>query len=171
MAIGDVAKVSAHLATFVDRPGADGQPSVSANDSALVTLQFENDAQAIVQVSAVAHRADRLVDINVHLHGSAGTLEAEQIFFGVESGATLRGVRYDEKQFSRLTVPEQLRLSLAEDDVFDPYVKQAVGPRLFVEAILEDRPVSPDFYDGFKVQEVIEAVLESHQNGCWVSLR
>jgi predicted dehydrogenase len=168
--IGDISKVSAHLATHIDRPGANDQPAASVNDSALVTLQFDNEAQATIQVSAVAHQADRVVDINVLLHGASGTLEAEQILFGAEAGATIRGVRHNEKRFGRLVVPDELRKNLDGDELFDPYAKQSVGPRLFIDAILEDRPVSPNFHDGVKVQEVIDAALESHRNGCWVSL-
>lgn len=168
--LGDIHKVSAHLATFVDRPDVEGRPSDSANDSALVILQLEDDAQGIIQVSAVTHRADRGVDINVVLHGDAGTLEVEHNFWGPNTGATIRGARHDEEKFSRLAVPDELQKDVAEDEIYDPYVKQSAGPRLFIDAILEDRPVSPDFYDGFKVQEVIDAALESQRTGCWVSL-
>jgi len=168
--LGDIHKVSAHLAAFVNRPGIDGRPTDSANDSALVTLQFKDDAQGIVQVSSVAHRADRGVDINVVLHGAEGTLEVEHNFWGPNTGATIRGARHDEEQFSRLAVPEELRKNLDAREIYDPYIKQSAGPRLLIDAILEDRPISPDFYDGFKVQEVIDAALESHRSGCWVSL-
>jgi predicted dehydrogenase len=168
--IGDVRKVSAHLATFVDRPGADGQPSIPTNESAFVTLQFDNDAQAMVQASIVAHQADREASIRVRLHGDAGTLEAEHIFFGTEASAVIRGARHNEDQFSILTVPEDFTKNLADGEIFDPYIKQGVGPRLFIDAILDDRPVTPNFYDGLKVQEVVDAAIEAHRKGCWVSL-
>ena len=45
-----------------------------------------------------------------------------------------------------------------------------IGNRLFIDAILEDRPITPSFREGLKVQEVIEAALASHQQGKWVSL-
>jgi len=41
--------------------------------------------------------------------------------------------------------------------------KQAVGPRLFVDAILEDRPLRPDFGDGHAVQCVVEAALRTER--------
>lgn len=165
--IGDVSKVSAHLATFVDRPGLDGQPAMAANDSALVMLAFDNGAQATIQVSAVNHHTD----MGVLLHGDSGTLEAKHLLSGGESAITIQGIRHNEAQFGRLVIPDELQQNLDEADLLDPYLKQSVGPRLFIDAILEDRPISPDFYDGFKVQEVIDAALESHRNGCWVSLK
>ena len=51
-----------------------------------------------------------------------------------------------------------------------PFLDQPIGARLFVDAIKEDRPVSPSFYDGLKAQEVIDAAFESHRSECWVSL-
>ena len=168
--LGDVRKVSAHLATFIDRLGVDGKPAEPVNDTAVVTLQHEQGTQSIIQVSAMTHKADRIVDINVLLHGANGSLEAEHIFYGSETSVKILGARHDEEVFSRLAIPNELRADLGEDDPFEPYVKHSAGPRLFVDAILEDRPLSPDFYDGFKVQEVIDAALESHRRGGWVSL-
>ena len=47
---------------------------------------------------------------------------------------------------------------------------QPLGDRLFVDAILKDVPVSPNFYDGLQVQAVIDAAQRSHQHGQWVEL-
>jgi predicted dehydrogenase len=168
--VGDIAKVSAHLGTYVERPGINDQPPVPANDAALVMLQFENQTQAMIQVSAVAHQADRGVGIDIQLHGDRGTLEVEHIFFGSEAGVTLRGSQRDEEKFEVISVPDDLRKTLDASELMDPFIKQSAGPRLFVDSILKDKPVTPDFYDGLKVQEVIDAVIESHQNECWVSL-
>jgi predicted dehydrogenase len=168
--VGDIRKVSAHLATFVDRPGADGQPSIPTNESAFVTLQFDNEAQAMVHASVLAHQGDRAASISIRLHGDAGTLEAEQILFGAEAGAVIRGARQGEEQFGLLTVPENLAKNLDGNDIFDPYKKQAVGPRLFIDAIINEQPMTPNFYDGLKVQEVIDAAIEAHRKECWVSL-
>lgn len=168
--LGDVRKVSAHLATYVECPGADGRPAESTNDSAWVTLELKSGAQALVQASSVAHRADRDVDIKVVLHGAAGTLDVEHNFGYEEDPVTILGARDEEAAFSPLPIPEALLENLENGELFEPYVKKAAGPRLFIDGILEDRPVSPDFYDGFKVQEVIDAALESHRKGCWVSV-
>jgi predicted dehydrogenase len=168
--VGEIAKVHADLATFVERPGAEGQEPVPANDSALLTLQFDNGAQGMVQASAVAYQGDRSMELSVVLHGDAGTLESAWIYSGTEASATIRGARHDEEQFRLLAVPDHIRQNLDIADFMDPFVKQSAGPRLFIDAILSDRPVSPDFYDGLKVQEVIDAALESHQSGSWVSL-
>lgn len=51
-----------------------------------------------------------------------------------------------------------------------PFHNQSIGPRLFVDAIVENRAVSPSFYEGLKAQEVIDAAFESHRRGGWVTL-
>jgi hypothetical protein len=33
---------------------------------------------------------------------------------------------------------------------------------------LKAQPAFPSFYEGLKVQEVIDAAIESHRNGCWI---
>jgi predicted dehydrogenase len=50
------------------------------------------------------------------------------------------------------------------------FLTQPVGDRLFVDAILEGRQVSPSFYDGLKAQEVMDIAIRSHEQGVWVSL-
>ncbi len=168
--MGGISKVNAQLASYVDRSGVDGKSLLPTNDSAFVNLQFDNGAQAMIQVSGVAYMGDRGGEINVVLHGASGTLEADHILFGKDAGATLFGGRHDEERFGVLTVPSNLQQDLNTSEFMDPYVKQSAGPRLFIDAILENRLISPNFYDGLKVQEAIDAALESHRTGCWVSL-
>jgi predicted dehydrogenase len=51
-----------------------------------------------------------------------------------------------------------------------PGRKQSVGNRLFINAILEDRPLDSTFYDGWKVQQVIDAAIASHEQGRWIAV-
>jgi predicted dehydrogenase len=173
--VGDIARVSAHLTTFMERSGPDSQPLDPANDAALLAVEFVNGAQGIIQVSAVAHLGDRGVEQHLILHGEAGTLQAKVLFEGVESEAVIRGARHYEGQFQTLPIPDELwgevdRSASPSAQVPGLFAKHSVGSRQFIEAIVEDQPVSPNFYDGFKVQEVVDAAIESHRSGCWVSL-
>jgi len=169
--VGDIAKVCGHLATFIDRPGTNGQRLDPANDAALLAIQFVNGAQGMIQVSAVAHVGERDQEQHIVLHGEEGTLEVAFTF----TGAEIRGARHDEEHFRILPVPDELwgevdRTNPFLDQLFEPFVKQSIGTRLFIDAIAEDRPVTPNFYDGFRVQAVIDAAIESHQSGQWISL-
>jgi predicted dehydrogenase len=174
--IGDIARVSASLTTFVERVGpAEDQPLEPANDSALLLVEFENGAQGSIQVSAVTHTADRGVEQHLSLYGEGGTLHADVVFEGVENGSVIRGARQNEAQFQTLPLPDELWGQVEPPEVLAAvvpglFMKQAAGSRLFIDGIVEDRPVSPNFYDGFKVQQVVDAAIESHRTGCWVSL-
>ena len=163
--VGDIARVSAHLATYVNRSGPEGQPLDPANDSAVVLLEFVNGAQGVIQVSAVAHSGGS--GQHVTLYGEGGTLDAGYTF----PGTTLQGARHDQEQFEPLAVPDSFWGPVDRSDPWNVFDKQSVGDRLFIDAILEDRPVSPNFYDGWKVQQVIDAAIESHDRGTWVAVQ
>jgi predicted dehydrogenase len=172
--VGDISRVNAHLAINVDRVNSDDRALSSANDAAVLTLEFANGAQGILQVSAVAHLADRGGEQRIMLHGEAGTLEMDVPHSGA-SDAVLRGARHDEQHFHAIAISdnpeENVTYTKPPYSYFtDLYTQRSVGARQFIDAILEDRPVSPSFFDGLKVQEVIDAAIESHANGCWVTL-
>jgi predicted dehydrogenase len=57
-----------------------------------------------------------------------------------------------------------------DDDIFDVFRTEAVGDRLFIDAILQDRPVSPDFYDGLRAQQVIDAAILSNREARWAAV-
>ena len=40
----------------------------------------------------------------------------------------------------------------------------------FIDSLLANQPVSPNFYDGMRAQQVIDAAIESHQSGQWITL-
>ncbi|MDQ3854815.1 MAG: Gfo/Idh/MocA family oxidoreductase, partial [Chloroflexota bacterium] len=159
--VGDIAGVSAHLATFVERPGPQGQPYVPANDSAVLNVGFENGAHGTIYASVVSHMADRGQHNHVALYGDAGSLELDATF----SGGELRGVRADEERFATLPLPHDLDPTASSDVDRGP----SVGDRAFIDAIVEDRPVSPSFYDGWRVQQVIDAAFASQEQGSWIS--
>jgi predicted dehydrogenase len=166
--LGDVAKVSAHLASFIGRVDAQGQRLEGTNDSAILTLLFQSGAQASIHLSSVVHIGDRGQEQQVILSGEGGTLEIRQTF----AGAEVYGARHDEQRFSRL-----LALDFTADPatqplaaMLAPFQEQAIGPRLFIDAIVENRPVAPNFYDGLKAQAVIDAAFESHRSGGWINV-
>ncbi|MBT4498839.1 MAG: Gfo/Idh/MocA family oxidoreductase [Gemmatimonadetes bacterium] len=170
--MGEIAKVSANLANFVERPGPDGRPIDPANDSALLTLQFANGSQGAIHASAVAHLGSHHPEQQFVLHGEAGTLEVEFCFGGQY---TVRRTRHDEKQAETLPIPSDILEGLNANSpslewIGQLFTEQAAGDRLFIDAILKDRPVSPSFYDGLAVQKVIDAAIESHEKGIWVEL-
>lgn len=165
--VGDITRVCGHLATFVERPGPDGQELEPANDSALLALEFANGAQGSLHVSAVSHQGGT----SIALYGEAGSLELVFTF----DGAALRGSRQGDEAWQTLDVPEALwqdvdRTGPFIEQVFDVFKNQPVGNRLFIDAILENRPTDSTFYDGWKAQQVIDAAILSHEQGRWIAI-
>ena len=125
----------------------------------------------MIQISRATLSGERGSEHNIIFHGESGTLEADVNFAGVSGPSSeIRAVRKGEEKFKTLPVPDDLWQGADRKVFFDPYVKQPVGPRLFIDSIVEDFPPSPDFYDGLKAQEVIDAALEADESGHWVSL-
>lgn len=108
--------------------------------------------------------------LHLHLHGDSGMLEADLSLM-----REIRGIQNDEQDFRRLSIPEHILEGVdptqsAMTQNIELFTKQSIGDRMFIDAILKDKPVFPSFYDGLKAQEVIDAAIESYQNGCLVSL-
>lgn len=167
---GEIVRVSAHLGVYVERAGIAGQALEPANDATLLLAEFASGMQGVIQSSSVAHIGDRGNELNIRVYGEAGTLESDVIFGGGEAGAQIRGVRQGEESIKPLPVPARLQGNWDPLNYMEPFARQSVGPRLFVDAILEDRDLEPDFYDGLKVQEVIDSAVESHERGVWMAV-
>jgi predicted dehydrogenase len=164
---GEITRVSAHLGHYIERPGP------AANDSAMLLLESRNGAQVAIHASAVAHVGKEGLQQRIALHGDQGTLETD-FFFGNFSGSgetqAVRGVRHDQRQMQPMPIPDHLWGDLDRKDPMQVFVNQPVGDRLFIDAILEGKPVAPTFQDGARVQEIIDAAHTAHQTGKWVAL-
>ncbi len=165
--VGDIASVNAHLASFVKRENL----KTSANDSAVILTEFANGAQGTFQLSAVARVDDPFLEQSISLHGEAGSLVAELKMGGTPKLELAKG----DEPFEIVTIPAPY---LEGVDLTQPFItqylsmftQQSIGSRLFVDAILEDKPVTPSFYEGWKAQQVIDAAITSHESKQWISV-
>jgi len=176
--IGDIDKVSAHLGTYVERSGPEGSELDPANDSAMLLLQFENGAQGSLHVSAVACTSNRYQEQHTILHGASGTLEFDSSMEGSDwskmifkTTCELRGARKDDPNFEVIPVPDRVQVNSNPPDSRAVSNLLSSGAQLFIDAIIEDKPITPNFIDGLKVQQVIEAAIQSHEQGRWITLQ
>ncbi len=170
--LGDITRVIARLSTFISRPGPDGSPIDSANDSAFLIVEFASGAQASMHLTTanLAGRGLKHTGQVMILHGREGTLETRCDPWTEPLVSEILGLRPDAEQAEMLSVPDEYFGDADRNDPFNVFQKQSIGPRLFVDAILNDLPVSPNFYDGYKVQQVIEAAIESDRTDCAVTI-
>lgn len=167
---GDISRVSARLGVFIDRPVQAGQDFEPANDTSHLLVEFDNGAHGLIHASTGPPIGDRWMQQQVNLYGSAGTLEINAIYGGPEAGVVVRGARSEDEHFQVLPVPAAFWGDAIWSDPFGFFATQPVGSRSFIDAIVEDRPVTPNFYDGYKVQQVIEAAIASNESGCSVTI-
>jgi predicted dehydrogenase len=166
--VGEIRRVSAHLAAFVTIAGPEGAVIEAANQSAVLTVEFANGAQGTIHLSGVAHTGGRGQEQRIALHGEAGALVSDFQLAGWRM--EINGARAEEKEFQPLVLPDRVWGDAPRGDVLALFQRQSVADRLFVDAILADGPIAPSFWDGMKAQEVIAAAITSHQTGSWVSL-
>jgi predicted dehydrogenase len=160
--VGDIVRVSAHLTTAVARANI-AQP---ANDAAALLAQFANGAQGMIHVSAVAYQGARGQQQILRLHGDQGTLEADY----TQTDSEIRGLRHDEPAFRVLPIPDDILQGVNPHNQYEVFMRQSQGARAFIDAIIEDKPITPSFADGLKAQAVIAAALEAHERKCWADV-
>ena len=172
---GDITKVCAHLATFIERPGLDGQPLDPSNDDGTALIEFASGSHGVIHASALAPQGDRRFDQGIVFYGEKGSLDVKVAFYGPQSGSTIYLSGIDDQPIQRLTIPDVFFGGIDQSapmvtQLDQQFTSQAMGPRLFIDSIIENRAVAPNFYDGYMVQQVIDAALESHQSRCWISV-
>lgn len=166
--IGDISAVFSHLSTFSIQSNPEFKSPT--NDTANVCVTFKNQSQGMIQLSGIAFVGDRHFEQRVVLHGTHGTIEADLFFSGHQQGIRLKGGRDRDARIMDLSIPNRLMNSAGDKNLMEPFMKQSAGPRLFIDAILQNKKVPPDFHDGVEVQKIIDACQKSDKSGIWVSV-
>jgi predicted dehydrogenase len=158
--LGDVKSVVGQLGYHVSRE----ETPKPAHDTAQFLMEFKNGAEVQVHLSAVSQVFDSHLKLSFNLQGEKGAIEGQwAVTFGenFSSITSLRGQQID----SETTINEA---GVAD---FEGYFREnPVGARLFVDSILDDTLASPNLKEGYKVQRIIDAVIQSHETGCRVMI-
>ena len=168
--VGDIASVSAHAPTMIDRAGFGGPMPTAVNDTAHLTLGFRNGAQGVVDVTNLQRVADSIVRLGVSIDGEAGSLDCEFEPLGARAGVRLRGTQDGDATFRILEIPGRFTAGLDPADSLSIYSRHPVGTRLFIDAIAQGFKPEPGFEQALAVQRVIDAALRSHAERRWIDL-
>ena len=161
---GDIQAVTALLAQNIPRAARpDGAAYRVGDDAAVMLVEFENGAQGVLHMSAVAYEATPFGQIHeMEFHGSEGTLHARTDWATVQK---VFGARVGEGMVRELAIPEAVWGGIRVDTVHhtykDVFREQDFMTRGFISAIVDGTAPSPDFADGMKVQRVLDAALLS----------
>lgn len=173
---GKVTHIHCQLGIMGQRPALDpqGNPYEQADDTALVTLTFENGAQGVIHLSAMSleSTAPLTTTHEMEFHGSEGTLRYLTPFS--DQPQQVSGVRVGEAALHDLPVPDHFWGGANRDNTFatmdDLFSKQDFMARQFVSSIASHTPVRPDFNDGAYIQRLVDAALKSHAEQRTVSV-
>jgi predicted dehydrogenase len=171
LTVGEIARVQANLAVRVQKTHADGKAFEASNDSATLLVQFANGASGTIFASAADEIGNRGQEQRVILYGEDGTLEVTADW----NRYVVRGIKNKAAEFQEIPIPVEFLGGCERNDppitqLLRIFMEQPVGPRLFIDSILEDRPITSSFYEGMKAQAVIEAAFESHRSGRWAEV-
>jgi len=172
--VGEIEAVSAAQEIFIkERPLADGTGTglVTADDATYFLARFRNGT--LGSFLATRFATGRKNYLRLEIFGSEGSL-----VFNLE--------RLNELQFysggDEATVQGFRTIMVTESS--HPYVSAWWPPGHiigwehtfihevsdFLLAVAKDEPVYPDFYDGLRCQQVLDAAIESTVEGCWVEV-
>jgi predicted dehydrogenase len=161
--IGDVTEIAVDLASNVDRAAPDGADYPAANDSAVGMLRFADGAHATFSTSVIAHQAERQQTNTILLNGSGGTLELVHTF----AGARLTGARGTDETFREIEIPAAFWGDVDPAEPGTAGQHHSVGDRAFIDAIVGGGRVRPDFSDGWRVQQIIDAAFVAAETDRW----
>jgi len=167
--VGDVERVAGTLSRFVDErpdPETGSRKSVTTDDAYGALLEFESGAQGVIEGSRVAT-------------GHKNTNRIELI-------GTKGAIRYDVERLNEFELKRENDRgfqTISATDPSDPYVDAWWPPghgigweHSFVHenyeflSRLSENTYTPDFSDAYRVQTVIEAIVDSNERGTWVQL-
>lgn len=162
--LGEVTQIGCISARFIDRESRpDGSDYARSEDSAQMTVRFENGAYGTLQVSAVCWEG---TDFNqthhLDLHGADGTVYAYNDWSDVQE---VRGLRANEPgPAAVMEIPNQVWGDARRGRVHDTYRdvfrvdQRMIGE--WVDAVRDgqpiDGPLAPDLAEGARVQQLLE---------------
>lgn len=158
---GDVASVSASLATFApQRRQAEEVINIDADDTFMAELTFSNGVLAQIVGTRMAPFGPGAA---IELYGSEGALVTPQKGVNPPAHGTVLGARLGEERLQELSVPE--RLQPFADDRDDRLMPFRLLVREFWRGIETGSSPAPDFNDGYRCQQVLDAVRLSAASG------
>ena len=174
MFYGEIEGLYCQLGYAVKRPAVDneGKTYPVADDQAILTLQFKNGAQGVIQVTTLAYEATPFGQTHhFDFHGSGGTLYSYTDWDRVQQ---VKGAKVGEGVPKELPIPQHIWNGMRHDTVHNTYKDtfrtQNFMARQFVTGIVENMDVHPNFRDGLMIQRLIDAAVKSDNEKRWVAV-
>ena len=141
------------------------------DDSCAFLAEFASGAQGIFHTSWIAYQGDYVQHQEVEIYGTAGRLH----FTANHTGTQLRGLKRGEKRWERIPVagivpPDEQGQD--DEDFFRPGRETPTNTTYrWIEAIRTGQTtITPDLTEGWRAQQVIDAVIEASAERRWVEI-
>ncbi len=168
---GEYTSVIGSMKNFVPervvRGYGEGLQRIEVEDGTVALAEFASGAQGMLQTSYIA--VGNYPGVELRVYGSKGAAVARLV---EENGIaeTLRFATPDQVEFRDVALPESAYPPGTTLNTPWPELYYRNLVRHFVDEILDDTPEECTFYDGAKSQEVVNAIVRSHQERRWVDL-
>jgi predicted dehydrogenase len=162
---GEVESVSGELSNYSQNLSRDEAVDAFDDDTFAFTLNFVKggSAQMISSRSGLFPSA-----ASVEIYGDAGTIFAPQVGPNPPAHGSLSGAKAGESECHDLEVPARLGPIVDERDERLPPFRLQV--RDFLRGIETGTSRAPNFYDGWRNQQILDAVRESAKTGRRVTI-
>lgn len=172
---GEISAISCRLGHTVPRPPVDpaGKPYEVLDDSCMLTLEFASGALGMIHCTALCYEDSPFGQTHhMEFHGSAGTLYN---FIDWDKIQQVKGARVGEGMIRELPIPERVWGNARRDTVHNTYRdifrSENFMIRGFIDGIIKDRDLQPNFHHGARVQRLLSAALRSHETERRVELQ
>jgi len=158
---GEVESVSGDVTNFTsERIAGERVVQATADDTFVFTLHCASGAL----VNMVATRAAPFGSgAAIEVYGSEGALFTPQTGLNPPAHGRLLGARIGDERVQEMTIPERLQPFADERD--DRLMPFRLFTREFLRGVREGTSPGPNFYDGFRCQQILDAVRESSRTG------
>jgi predicted dehydrogenase len=164
---GEVKAITCRLGFSVPRPPVDpdGEPYEVVDDSCMLTLEFASGALGMIHCTALCYEDTPFGQTHhMEFHGSDGTLYN---FIDWDRIQQVKGARVGEGMIRELPIPEHIWGTARRDTVHNTYRDMFRSEdfmiRGFINGIINDREISPNFEQGARIQRLLSAALKSHE--------
>lgn len=171
---GEITSISASFGYMIEMPTVDpdGQPYERGEDVAIAAVKFASGALGVIHATSVCWEGTPFGQTHhMELHGSEGTIYTVNDWNTIQR---VSGARAGEGMPKELTIPDHIWGGVRRDTVHNTYRDvfrtENLMVRQFVTAIAENQPVKPDFHDGARIQQIVDAGIVSNRERCWVDV-
>jgi predicted dehydrogenase len=161
--LGDISGVSGYLETFFpDRiePFTGRVRKVTGDDAFGFTVTFQRGGWATMAATFAAPFGP---GARIELYGSQGALVTHQTGPNPTNADKVMGAQVGAAGLAEMPLSPHVQAPADERDHRLPAFRLLV--RQFAQGIKEGRSPEPNFLDGFRCQQVLDGIVESHQTG------